>query len=329
MPLSNAQYQVIMREYNRKQLRNRREQQERVREVYEKIPQYQALEEETASMAVEQARKLLSGDREALDILRRKIGDRKEQKEILLLSHGFPADYLEMRYSCSDCRDTGYIGSEYCHCFRQAMIDLLYMQSNLQEILKTENFDTFSYEWYSRRPEGDRPSPYDNMRRAVEICWELIGQFDTQKTSLLLTGPAGVGKTFLTHCIARELLNRCYSVIYLSAIDLFDIFSKEKFDYGQDGEQEDMYQYILDCDMLIIDDLGTELNNTFTTSQLFYCMNEREKRKKPMVISTNLSLATMRDCYTERVTSRIISSFRVVELYGADIRIQKKLRQRT
>ena len=328
MPLSNTQYQVIMREYNRKQLYNRRKQRERAEEVYRAIPQYRMLEEETASLAVEQARKLLTGDHEALNILRQKIRDRKEQKEALLLSHGFPADYLEMRYSCRDCQDTGYIGSEKCHCFRQAMIDLLYTQSNLQEILKIENFDTFSYEWYSREAVKDKPSPYDNMRRAVEICWEMIDQFDSRKMNLLLTGPAGVGKTFLTHCIARELLNRCYSVIYLSAIDLFDIFSKEKFDYGQDEEQDYMYQYILDCDMLMIDDLGTELNNTFTTSQLFYCMNEREKRGKPVVISTNLSLATMRDYYSERITSRIISSYRVVELYGADIRVQKKLKQR-
>ena len=326
MSLSNSQYQTIMREYNRKQLANRRRQ-ERIGQVRKKLPQYQALEEEIGLLALEQAKKLLAGDRSALEELKKQIGDRREQKEILLLSKGFPPDYLDMDYSCQDCQDTGYIGSEKCHCFRQAVVDLLYTQSNLKEILKTENFDTFSYEWYDREPEMGKPSPYDNMRRIVAVCQALTENFDREKPSLLLTGPAGVGKTFLTHCIARELLNRCYSVIYLSAIDLFDVFSKEKFDYGQDEESDHMYRYILDCDMLIIDDLGTELNNTFTTSQLFYCMSEREKRRKPMIISTNLSLAALRDCYSERITSRMISDYRIMELYGADIRIKKKLRE--
>lgn len=317
-----------MREYNRKQLRNRHRQQEHVRQVYEQIPQYRLLEEEIAALALKQARKLLSGDQAALAELKRQIADLKEQKETLLLSHGFPLTYMEMQYTCADCQDTGYIGAQKCHCFRQYTVELLYTQSNLQEILKTENFDTFSYEWYATESAGGKASPYDNMKKAVEVCWEMIEQFDRRPVNLLLTGPAGVGKTFLTHCIAKELLDRCYSVIYLSAIDLFDIFSRQKFAYGQEEEDENMYQYILDCDMLIIDDLGTELNNTFTTSQLFYCMNEREKRRRPVVISTNLSLSTMRDCYTERVTSRIISSYRVLELYGADIRVQKKLRRR-
>ena len=148
---------------------------------------------------MEQAKKLLAGDRSALEELKKQIGDRREQKEILLLSKGFPPDYLDMDYSCQDCQDTGYIGSEKCHCLRQAVVDLLYTQSNLKEILKTENFDTFSYEWYDREPEMGKPSPYDNMRRIVAVCQALTENFDREKPSLLLTGPAGVGKTFLTH----------------------------------------------------------------------------------------------------------------------------------
>ena len=120
MSLSNSQYQTIMREYNRKQLANRRRQQERIEQVRKKIPQYEELEEEIAALALEQAKKLLAGDTYALQELKKQIGDRREQKEILLLSKGFLPDYLEMDYSCPDCRDTGYIGSEKCHCFRQA-----------------------------------------------------------------------------------------------------------------------------------------------------------------------------------------------------------------
>ena len=110
MSLSNSQYQTIMREYNRKQLANRRRQQERIGQVRKKLPQYQALEEEIGLLALEQAKKLLAGDRSALEELKKQIGDRREQKEILLLSKGFPPDYLDMDYSCQDCQDTGYIG---------------------------------------------------------------------------------------------------------------------------------------------------------------------------------------------------------------------------
>ena len=119
-------------------------------------------------------------------------------------------------------------------------------------------------------------------------------------------------------------MDRYYSVIYLSSGDLFDIFSKWKFDSQAEEGMKDMYEYILDCDLLVIDDLGTELNNSFTSSQLFYCLNERLNRKKGTVISTNLSLNALRDTYTERVTSRIMSYYRILPVYGDDIRLKKR-----
>lgn len=133
-----------------------------------------------------------------------------------------------------------------------------------------------------------------------------------------------MGKTFLTNCIAKELIDRCISVIYLSSNELFEIFSKYKFGRDSEEDVEESYRYILDCDMLIIDDLGTELNNSFVSSQLFYCINERIGRKKGTIISTNLSMGMLKDTYSDRVTSRIMSNYRVIPLYGADIRMKKR-----
>ena len=135
---------------------------------------------------------------------------------------------------------------------------------------------------------------------------EFAQNFDSHQDNLLFTGSTGVGKTFLTNCIARKLMDTYHSVIYFSASDLFEVFSRNKFDYDQAEEMKDTYRYILDCDLLIIDDLGTELNNSFTSSQLFYCINERMNMNRSTIISTNLSLTQLRDSYTDRVTSRIM-----------------------
>ena len=134
-------------------------------------------------------------------------------------------------------------------------------------------------------------------------------------------------KTFLTHCISKDLLESAHSVIYFSAFELFDLFSKTTFGRGDDiAELQQMHAYIFDCDLLIIDDLGTELTNSFVSSQLFLCINERLIRKKSTIISTNMPIDIFRDAYSERVFSRISSNYRMRKLIGDDIRIMKKLR---
>ena len=155
-------------------------------------------------------------------------------------------------------------------------------------------------------------------------CKAYVENFGREKGSILFTGSTGCGKTFLSNCIARELLRQCYSVVYLTATDMFDILSESRFG-GRDGEEvRDRAAYILDCDLLIIDDLGTELINTFTASQLFYCINERLTKKLGTIISTNLALSRMQDEFTERVTSRIMSQYKVLPLLGEDLRLLRR-----
>ncbi len=325
MALSNSQYDSIIREYGRQQLQNKHEQDKRVEEIYRVIPAIRELDDAISTTAVDSARKMLAGDGEALARMKAALADLREQKEILLRSKGYPPDYMEMHYRCPDCRDTGYVNGKKCHCFRKAQMRLLYAQSNIEEVVKRENFSSFSYEYYDDRTviPGLGRTAREHMRQVVEVCRQYIREFGENKGNILLTGSTGVGKTFLANCVAKELMDRYYSVIYLSACDLFDIFSKTKF--GRQGDEDcDLYGDILDCDLLVIDDLGTELNNSFTSSQLFYCLNERLNRKKGTVISTNLSLNALRDTYTERVTSRIMSYYRILPVYGDDIRLRKR-----
>ena len=163
------------------------------------------------------------------------------------------------------------------------------------------------------------------MEQVVAACRRYVDQFPSEKGSILFTGKTGLGKTFLSNCIARELIERCFSVVYLPAAQMFEIFSRERFSYDADEEDRDRSRYLLECDLLIIDDLGTELVNTFTTSQLFQVVNERLNRRLGTIISTNLALNELRDEFTDRVMSRIVSQYQVIPLFGEDIRIRKKL----
>ena len=326
MALSNSQYDAIMREYGRQQIENHHKLEERRQEIYARLPVVRQLEAEIAERSVACAKKLLEGDKSVLDRLKEDLKDLREQKSLIIRAAGYPDDYLELHYRCPDCRDTGLIDGRKCHCFLQAQMKLLHAQSNLEDVLERENFNALSYEYYDDTEIlsqlGITNAAY--MRRVVAGCREFVRDFDKKHDNLLFTGSTGVGKTFLTNGIARELMDDFHSVIYLTASDLFDVFSRNKFDYDNAEDMKDMYRFILDCDLLIIDDLGTELNNSFTSSQLFYCINERMNMSRSTIISTNLTLARLRDSYTDRVTSRIMSGYRIIPLYGGDIRLLKK-----
>lgn len=326
MTLSNSQYNAIMRVYNKRQFRNKRDQDERIREIYEKIPQVEALNDEIAASMAQAGRKKLQGDEEGVKALKQEAEALKNQRLRYLERNGYPADYMQMRYHCPVCRDTGYVDGKKCRCFRQMEIEILYDQSNIREVLERENFDTLSMAYYDRERIDERSgrTVYEYMSMVIEECHRFVENFGKEKGSILFTGSTGCGKTFLSNCIARELIRQYYSVVYLTATDMFDVLSESRFSGRDEEEARDKAAYILDCDLLIIDDLGTELINTFTASQLFYCINERLNRKKGTIISTNLALNRMQDEFTERVTSRIMSQYKVLPLLGEDIRLLRR-----
>ena len=326
MALSNAQYDEIMRGYHKRQLHNQHLTQERLDSIYKAIPQLKSINDQIVSLSVESARKKLEDDKLSYELLKKEISDLRKEKEQLLQANGYDESIFEPVYTCKDCKDTGYIDNKKCHCFKQEIINVVYSQSNIKNILSRENFNFFSYEYYS--DEDINPttglSSLETARRAVFECKHFIEDFDHKPKNLFLYGNTGVGKTFLSNCVAKELLERGYSVIYFTAFQLFDILSKGVFD--RDADAIAAHQNIFDCDLLIIDDLGTEFANSFTTSQLFLCVNERLLRQKSTIISTNLNLNQTIDMYSERTWSRISSNYTLIKLFGDDIRIQKKLR---
>lgn len=327
MNLKNSQYQAIMRQYDLRQLHHRHLQTLRYQEITDKIPAYSQLEEEIAGLYAARARSAVLGQAEDAEDACRRSQQLQDRQQLLLIQSGYPADYLTMTYTCPDCHDTGFIGNDKCHCFKQAMVDLLYSQSNIHEVLKKENFDTFDIRYYSDKKDRRLGiSPRENMQSIVSTCQDFIRHFDEQARNFLFYGDTGVGKTFLTNCIARELLDTSHTVIYLTAFHLVDILQNNTFGSDDmDDSGENMFSYILDCDLLIIDDLGTELNNSFVTSQLFLCINERLLARKSTIISTNLSLDELQNEYSERIFSRLVSNYEIMLILGDDIRIKKAI----
>lgn len=323
MPLQNFQYDTIMREYSKKQSRSRHIQELRQAEVYEKLPRLREIDEEVATLSAQKARTLLSGESRGMEDLKAAISLLSQERTALLMSNSYPADYLELPYECPACQDTGYIGSKKCTCFKRAEIELLYTQSNLKEILQKENFDHFSFEYYSdtMRNEATGLTARDTARRAYDIARGFVKNFDSSFENLFLYGDTGVGKTFLSHCIAHELLESAHCVMYFSAFDLFDLLAGSAF--SRKDSDRSAEEFVFDSDLLIIDDLGTELTNSFVSSQLFLCINERIMRRKSTIISTNLKLENFSETYSERTFSRIASNYHMLKLIGKDIRIQK------
>ncbi|MDE7283746.1 MAG: ATP-binding protein [Lachnospiraceae bacterium] len=317
MPLTNTQYDIILRDYENRQLKNRHEIERKTEYVYNHVPGYLELDNSVATISVLQGKKYLEGDEDAMEDLKNQLAEISGRKTQLLLDAGLPEDYLKPVYTCIDCKDTGYIDGKKCHCFRQAMITLLYEQSNIREMLQSENFEALSYEYY----EGEHLS---HFRNAVTTCQNFIKNFNSDYHNLFFYGTVGTGKSFLSNCVAKELIESGHSVIYFSSASLFDLLSKYSFDYKSKEEQRDKYNDLYQCDLLIVDDLGTEMTNQFVATQLFSLLNERHMWKKSTIISTNLSLEELRNRYSDRIFSRITSHYEICKLTGPDIRMYKK-----
>lgn len=342
MGLTNSQYDAIMREYSEKQSANRQLLLSRREEIAGRIPEIDKIDRQIAELSMEFALSALEGNatenatltpqktkdgqpvrQHSITELRRSISRLSSRKRELLTAAGYPGDYLEPVYHCPDCQDTGYIDNEKCHCFKKAVTELLYARSNAKNIRKEETFQTFSLNKYSHdyKDAGTGESSYDQMKSILKIAHEFVEKFDdnTSVKNLLFYGKAGLGKTFLANCIANELMKSCHSVICLSAIELFDIYSRNEF--NEDSDTYELVREITECDLLIIDDLGTELSNSFTNSRLFYCINDRILKDKSTIISTNLTLDNVQKQYSDRIFSRIIHSYKMLKFFGNNIRL--------
>ena len=240
------------------------------------------------------------------------------ERDRLLVEAGYPADYTDVKYECPTCSDSGYVGIKMCDCMKKALTLAGFESSGISRLLETQTFDNFSLDFYQ-----DNPDAYRVMSGNLNAAKDYAENFDPSTSkSLFFVGGTGLGKTHLSSAIARRVIEGGFDVFYVTAINMVSDFEAEQFGNhrGVRGEFTDKY---FDCDLLILDDLGTELTNQFTVSCLYNVLNMRINRRLPTVISTNLMQNELMQKYSERITSRILGEFRILPFLGTDIRLQK------
>ena len=240
----------------------------------------------------------------------------------LLTAKGYPADYLDVHYTCQRCDDTGFVGGRPCVCLKQEIGRISAEQFNVRSQLVLCSFADFSLDYYRDLP----PEQFHAMEQNLAVCKAYADSFSPERSgSLLMSGNTGLGKTHLSLAIANALLQRGVHVIYDSIGSLLHILEQEHF--GRGDSDSDTLSTMLDCDLLILDDFGTEFRTSFSRSMIYTILNSRMNAGKPMIVNTNLTLGEIREEYGDRVVSRLISASQMLAFYGRDIRIQKSLRR--
>ncbi|WP_300411136.1 ATP-binding protein [Lagierella sp.] len=317
-----------MNEFDRagKILENRRREMENLQasrkdEVSKKIPGYKKLTRDIAQANINylyEMRKSDGGD--AKDCLQL-VKDLKSKRDDLLEKNGYPRDYTERQYYCNICNDTGEVNGNVCKCKKDIIISEKIKNASLHSGVEEENFENFDFEIFSNeKPEGKPASPRDLARFYYDEFKDYCKNFSSSSKSLFITGPVGTGKTYFCNCISHELLAKNVNVVYLTSADLMKKlrnYNLGSFEFEEKNRQD--YQLIIESDLLIIDDLGSEQISQYNVSNLFNLINERLNKKKPVIISTNVSFSEIRELYDERIYSRL-KTYELYTLYGEDLR---------
>lgn len=334
--MNNSVYSEIKKEYELKRQKAENDAQKRKKDLIELYPEYVKYEEELNTFAIEQAKLMLTKtgiDRQiAEENFELKLKELKQNIEKFLLSHGFSKNYLEPKFECIKCNDTGImqVDGRYkkCSCFVQKLVNITYRQSNMLR-LEEENFNTFDTCYFSNTPNkekyGSDKSPLENILNIKKIAIEFCNNIQNPlQKNLLLIGNTGTGKTFMSNAIAHKAINMGYTVLYQTSPILMDMMLDSKIKGSKDEALKEKYEQIFDVDLLIIDDLGTETLNSMKFTELFNIINTRLLKNKKTIISTNLVLPELAEQYDARVMSRLIGNYIICKFFGEDIRLKKK-----
>jgi len=324
-------YQEVMRNYEASRSQAEALLEERRAALYKRFPRIAEIDRELSAIGISLAKLVLTRDEDGIYKARTKADKLKQEKANILSIGGVPEDYLTAAYRCTGCSDTGYKPAapgqlpQRCSCLRQRMVEAYYSLSNIKGILDEENFDNFDSRCFSPNIiEAEGISPLTNMQAIYRMTTDFVNDFDTKFDNLLLYGRTGLGKTFVCHCIAKDLLDAGHTVLYLTAPRLFKIIEDYRFNREDMDEPHEMLEAVTDVDLLILDDLGAEFVTVVTSSALFDIINQRLLAKKPMVVSSNLSPLELEKHYSERITSRFAGYYKMIKFFGEDIRIKKK-----
>ena len=295
-------------------------------EVYKKVPEIEEIDRKINILGIEAAKKAaLSPDnsQNANDVFQQEKEALLNRKKELLKENNIDEDELKIKYECEKCSDTGFVNGKMCSCFAQLLMDTAYNMSGVGR--KYETFENFDFSYYSDEKNDFGMSYRKNIEKIYNTCLKFAQNMGKDSGNLLFYGNPGLGKTYLCGAIAKEVVKKGFTVMYVTASQLFKELEKERFG-DEEKEFSDCMEDIASADLLIIDDLGTEFSTSFTVSALFNIINTRSIDKKAVIISTNFTLEDLAAKYGERVSSRIMGEYRILKFVGSDIRILKKFR---
>jgi DNA replication protein DnaC len=321
MGYNRENYRRIRAEYENKYKKARESADRRRAEVSERIPGIHEIDTELGRVGLEIMSAIMSaGD---TDLLVAKIRSKNEylqkKREELLIKNGYPADYTDVKYECPLCSDSGYAGGHMCECMRRELILAGCESSGIGQLMKEQNFDNFSLDYYSKSIDT-----YSEMENVLTAVYRFANNFsETNSGNLAFIGGTGLGKTHLSSAVARRVIERGFDVSYVSAQGMISDFENERFGNSSAAGGGGEINRYFDCDLLIIDDLGTEVTNQFTIACLYNVINTRLNLKKSTVISANLKQDELRQRYSDRITSRILGEYRILRFVGTDVRAQK------
>lgn len=333
-------YKETLREIQLLNNKNEREFKLNKEKIYKKYPKLEEIESELGLVGVQTMKLVAFGGANREDcILSLKNEQQKliAERESIIAENKIPRNMLEIQYDCITCKDTGEHEGNKCYCFKNKLMDKLYNQSNIRNMVAKQNFKNFKFDYYSNIIDPNEGiSPQDNMQIIYKKCLEFINNFKNNKgDNLILMGNTGLGKTYLCNCIAGELLKNNTSVLYLTANQMFLKLADQRFNNNKNNinisnglDMDDLQEWdreLLEVELLIIDDLGTEVTNTFTASELFRILNDRQLDNLSTVISTNLDLDQLAALYSDRIVSRLLGDFEQLIFFGDDVRVLKNI----
>ncbi len=324
MGYNNSIYKKIYEEYSQKYLIARERADRRARELRVAIPEIAKVDKELSLTGLEIFSASLSGGDTASKIaeIREKNKALLQKRAELLEANGYLADYSDVKYDCAKCGDTGFIDNKMCSCMKEALTLAGIESSGFAPLIKEQSFDNFSLDYYKKNAHH-----YEMMSRNLAFLRDYASSFDPKSSpSILMMGGTGLGKTHLSSAVARGVIEKGNDVFYTGAIDLFSQFEIQRFK-SYNNEPNELIERYFECDLLIIDDLGTEIINQFSISTLYNLLNDRLSRRKPTIVSTNLTQEDIQKKYTDRITSRMLGEYKVVFFAGTDIRAQKLMKK--
>lgn len=296
-------------------------------EIFAKFPRAAELEKGITGSGLRAARAVVSGGNvtEELEKLKNENLTMQEELRDLLTSNGYSADALEPEYTCKRCSDTGYYDENgrtlICGCLKQTLTECACEELNRHAPLRLSTFDSFRLDLYPDETDSNGINPRRHMDRVVRFCKGYAGNFTTESKSLLMCGATGLGKTHLSLAIANEVIRRGYGVIYVSAPAIIAHYESRM---RQRSETDELLDMATDCDLLIIDDLGTEFISQFSVSHIYNLINSRLLSRKPVIINTNFTMRELEKTYSNRLVSRLNGEAEKLNFFGRDIRIMKK-----